>query len=396
VPGLLQEQRQTGAMMKAVSTLIFLLAAAIGNGCSSSTQEPEPEPPSALRVETVATGLASPVFLTAPANDQRLFVVEQAGRIRIIQNGQLAETSFLDIRARVGSGGERGLLSMAFHPNYATNGFFFVNFTDLAGNTRVERFTVTVGSPNVANAASAKLIIGIDQPFANHNGGQLQFGPDGKLYIGMGDGGSGGDPLNHGQDRTTLLGDLLRIDIDAGDPYAIPADNPYATSAQFRREIWAYGLRNPWRFSFDRTDGVIYIADVGQNLFEEVNAVPAAQAGVNYGWRIMEAAHCYPTGSNCTTTGLQQPVHEYSHNDGCSVTGGYVYRGSRIPGIVGHYFYSDFCTGFLKSFKLVNGSATDHRTWSIGDIGSVMSFGQDASGELYMLTSNGRVSRIIP
>jgi glucose/arabinose dehydrogenase len=396
VPGLLQEQRQTGAMMKAVSTLIFLLAAAIGNGCSSSTQEPEPEPPSALRVETVATGLASPVFLTAPANDQRLFVVEQAGRIRIIQNGQLAETSFLDIRARVGSGGERGLLSMAFHPNYATNGFFFVNFTDLAGNTRVERFTVTVGSPNVANAASAKLIIGIDQPFTNHNGGQLQFGPDGKLYIGMGDGGSGGDPLNHGQDRTTLLGDLLRIDIDAGDPYAIPADNPYATSAQFRREIWAYGLRNPWRFSFDRTDGVIYIADVGQNLFEEVNAVPAAQAGVNYGWRIMEAAHCYPTGSNCTTTGLQQPVHEYSHNDGCSVTGGYVYRGSRIPGIVGHYFYSDFCTGFLKSFKLVNGSATDHRTWSIGDIGSVMSFGQDASGELYMLTSNGRVSRIIP
>ena len=381
--------------MRTASTTIFLVVALVANGCSESTQEPEP-PPSEIRVETVATGLSSPVFLTSPANDQRLFVVEQVGRIRIIQNGQLLETPFLDIRSRVLSGGERGLLSMVFHPNYATNGFFYVNFTDQpGGHTRVERFTVTAGSPNVANAASSKLIIAINQPFSNHNGGQLAFGADGKLYIGMGDGGSGGDPLNHGQDRSTLLGDLLRIDIDAGDPYAIPADNPYAGSTQFRPEIWAYGLRNPWRFSFDRTDGVIYIADVGQNQYEEINAVSATQAGVNYGWRTMEGAHCYNT-TNCTTTGLQQPVHEYTHADGCSITGGYVYRGSRIPGLVGHYLYSDYCTGFLKSFKLVNRAATDHRTWNIGDIGSVLSFGQDASGELYILTSNGRVSRIIP
>ena len=380
--------------MRSTSMLIFLVVAAFGNGCDSDMQEPEL--PAELRVETVATGLSSPVYLTSPANDQRLFVVEQAGRIRIIQNGQLVDPPFLDIRSRVSSGGERGLLSLAFHPNYATNGFFFVNFTDLAGDTRVERFTVAAGTPNVANAASSKLIIGIAQPFSNHNGGQLQFGPDGKLYIGMGDGGGSGDPLQHGQDRSTLLGDLLRIDIDAGDPYSIPSDNPYATSTQFRREIWAYGLRNPWRFSFDRTDGVIYVADVGQNQYEELNAVSAAQAGVNYGWRIMEGQHCFSPATNCTTAGLQLPVHEYSHADGCSVTGGYVYRGSRIPGVVGHYFYSDYCGGFLRSFKLVNGAATDHRTWNIGDIGSVTSFGQDASGELYMLTSNGRVSRIIP
>ena len=250
------------------------------------------------------------------------------------------------------------------------------------------------GTPNAADPASAKLIIGIDQPFSNHNGGQLQFGPDGKLCIGMGDGGSGGEPQNHGQDRSPLLGDLLRIDVDAGDPYGIPADNPYATSTQFRREIWAYGLRNPWRFSFDRTAGLLYVADVGQNAWEEVNAVSATQAGINYGWRLMEGAHCFSP-SNCSQNGLQLPVHEYSHNDGCSVTGGYVYRGTAIPGVVGHYFYSDFCSGFLKSFRVVNGSATDHRTWNVGNIGNVLSFGVDAANELYVLTGGGNVMRLV-
>jgi glucose/arabinose dehydrogenase len=377
-------------MKSPVSILILLLAACDANGGAPMTQEP---PSDSLRLLTVASGLTSPVDLQSPPNDARLFVVEQPGRIRIIQSGQLATAPFLDIRTKVGSGGERGLLGLAFHPNYATNGFFYVNYTDLNGDTRVERYTVAAGSPNTANPNSAKLIITIAQPFSNHNGGQLQFGPDGKLYIGMGDGGSSGDPQNNGQDRSTLLGDLLRIDVDAGDPYGIPADNPYATSTQFRREIWASGLRNPWRFSFDRPTGILYIADVGQNQYEEINAVPLTQAGVNYGWRVMEGLHCY-NASSCTQTGLRLPVHEYDHGDGCSVTGGYVYRGTRVPGVVGHYFYSDYCSGFLKSFRLVNGTASDHRTWNVGDIGSVLSFGVDAAGELYVLTGNGRVLQV--
>ena len=379
-------------MKVAASILILLLAACDANGGSPMTQEPTPD---SLRLQTVATGLSSPVDLQSPTGDPRLFIVEQPGRIRIVQNGQLVSTPFLDIRSKVGSGGERGLLGLAFHPNFATNRFFYVNYTDLSGDTRVERYTVPAATPNVADPASAKLIITIDQPFSNHNGGQLQFGPDGKLYIGMGDGGSGGDPDNHAQNRGDLLGDLLRIDVDAGDPYGIPADNPYAASTQFRREIWAYGLRNPWRFSFDRASGVLFIADVGQNEFEEINAVSATQAGINYGWRLMEGTHCYNP-SNCSTNGLQLPVHEYSHNDGCSVTGGYVYRGTAIPGIVGHYFYSDWCSGFLKSFRVVNGAATDHGTWSVGDLGNVLSFGLDAAAELYVLTQNGQVRKLVP
>lgn len=377
--------------MKAVaSTLILLFAACAANGGSPVTQEP---PPDSLRLQPVVSGLNSPVDLQSPAGDGRLFVVEQPGRIRIVQNGQLLATPFLDIRSKVGSGGERGLLGLAFHPSFATNRFFYVNYTDLNGDTRIERYTSPSATPNAADPASGKLILAIDQPFANHNGGQLQFGPDGKLYIGMGDGGSGGDPQNHGQDRTTLLGDLLRIDVDAGDPYAIPADNPFSNSTQFRREIWAYGLRNPWRFSFDRASGLLFVADVGQNAWEEINAVPATRAGVNYGWRLMEGAHCFNPG-NCNQSGLQLPVHEYSHSDGCSVTGGYVYRGSAVPGVIGHYFYSDFCSGFLKSFRIVNGAATDHRTWNVGNIGNVLSFGIDSTNELYVLTSGGAVLKL--
>ncbi len=378
-------------MKVAASILILVIAACDANG-GSPIQEPTPD---SVRLQTIASGLSSPVDLQSPAGDSRQFVVEQPGRIRIIQNGQLVSTPFLDIRSKVGSGGERGLLGLAFHPNFATNRFFYVNYTDLSGDTRVERYTVPAATPNIADPATAKLIITIDQPASNHNGGQLQFGPDGKLYIGMGDGGGGGDTDNHAQNRGDLLGDLLRVDVDAGDPYGIPADNPYATSTQFRGEIWAYGLRNPWRFSFDRTSGLLFVADVGQNEFEEINAVSATQANINYGWRLMEGAHCFNP-SNCNTNGLQLPVHEYSHNDGCSVTGGYVYRGSAIPGIVGHYFYSDFCSGFLKSFRVVNGAATDHRTWSVGDLGNVLSFGVDAAGELYVLTQNGQVRKLVP
>jgi hypothetical protein len=258
----------------------------------------------------------------------------------------------------------------------------------------VERYTASAHG-DVANPASGKLILFVDQPYGNHNGGHIVFGPDGKLYIGMGDGGSGGDPHNHGQDRSTLLGDLLRIDVDGGDPYAIPADNPYAGATSMRPEIWAYGLRNPWRFSFDREAGMLYIADVGQNEWEEINAVPAAQKGLNYGWRTMESRHCYGA-ATCERNGLQVPVHEYNHSDGCSVTGGHVYRGARIPSLAGRYLYADYCEGWVRSFQLSNGAASNHETHDLGNLGSITSFGEDANRELYILSSNGRVYRLIP
>ena len=380
--------------MQFASTVILLFTAALASACESD-ETPFTVPQDSLHVELVASGLNGPVYLTAPNADQRLFFVEQPGRIRIIQNGQVLSTPFLDIRSKVLSGGEQGLLSLAFHPNYAVNGFFFVYYTDLAGDNKVERYRVSTADASVADATSAKLILPIPHPVnPNHNGGQLQFGADGKLYIAVGDGGSGGDPLGNGQNRSTILGDLLRIDVDAGDPYAIPPDNPYATSTQFRPEIWAYGLRNPWRFSFDRVGGVIYIADVGQNAFEEINAVPSTLAGVNYGWRIMEGMHCY-NADTCNQAGLRLPVHEYGRNLGGAVTGGYVYRGTRMPGLQGLYFYSDYTAGGLRSFRLVNGAATEHRTWPVS-VNAVTSFGQDAAGELYILSALGTIHRIVP
>ena len=374
-----------------IARLTTLLAALLG--CSDS--EPTPPPlPSELAVVPVATGLASPVFLTAPANDARLFVLEQAGRIRIIEGGTLLPAPFLDITSIVGSGGERGLLGLAFHPRYATNGFFFVNYTGVDGHTRVARYTVSADR-NVASVGSAKLIIRVDQPYSNHNGGMIAFGPDGMLYIGMGDGGSGGDPENHAQNRADLLGDMLRLNVDIGDPYTPAAGNPFLSTANVRPEIWAWGLRNPWRFSFDRANGNLYIADVGQGSREEVNVVGSSEAGVNYGWKIMEGRQCYGA-QTCTQTGLTLPVLDYPHSGGaCSVTGGYVYRGQAIPGVVGHYFYSDYCAGWLRSFRHDDGAVADDRDWGI-DLGNVLSFGEDAAGELYILTATGgRVLRLV-
>jgi glucose/arabinose dehydrogenase len=378
----------------------FVSLAALAVACAGAPGLADPDsqpgagnpPPTEINLEAVATGLTSPVYLTSPPGDARLFVVEQGGRLRIIDNGQLLGGSFLDISADISSGGERGLLSLAFHPNYGTNGYFYVNYTDQGGDTRVERYTVS-GSPNVADAQSAKLILTVAQPFANHNGGLVTFGPDGMLYVGMGDGGAAGDPGNEGQNRNTLLGALLRIDVDGGDPYAIPPDNPFVGQGGARGEIWAYGLRNPWRFSFDAVGGTLYIADVGQNAWEEVNAVPSTQMGVNYGWRLMEGAHCFNPSTNCDQTGLELPVLEYAHSQGCSVTGGYVYRGSAITGLGGHYFYGDYCAGWIRSFRLENGETRDERTWEVGSIGQIFSFGVDASNELYVLTSQGTVYR---
>lgn len=384
--------------------ILFVLS--IFAACSDTTRsDPVPPGADAVRLEEVASGLENPLYLTAPVGDSRLFIIEQPGRIRVIENGNLLPTPFLDITDRISSGGERGLLSVAFHPDYASNGFFFVNYTDRNGDTRVERYSVST-DPNRADPASAKLILGVEQPFANHNGGLIVFGPDDMLYIGMGDGGSGGDPRGNGQNRGTLLGAMLRIDVDGGDPYAIPLDNPFVGVPGARPEIWAYGLRNPWRFAFDNEAGDLYVADVGQTEWEEVNVVPASEAGMNYGWNIMEGTHCYES-STCDRQGLTLPVLEYGHQTevaladgtqhptGCSVTGGYVYRGSQIPELRGTYFYADFCEGWIRGFRYEDGEATEPRGWDFGDIGNILSFGEDAEGELYVLSANGRVYRVV-
>jgi glucose/arabinose dehydrogenase len=346
-----------------------------------------------LAVERVASGLAMPLHLTAPLGDRRLFIVEQEGRIRLVKNGALLARPFLDITSKVLSGGERGLLSLAFHPRYAENGFFYVNYTDGNGDTQVERYRVS-RDPDVADGASAHTILHVAQPYANHNGGHILFGPDGMLYIGTGDGGSGGDPHRYGQDRNVLLGKLLRIDVDRGDPYAIPPDNPFIQESGARPEIWAYGLRNPWRMAFDWDTRLLYIADVGQNRWEEINVQPAGAAGLNYGWNRMEGAHCYGL-PVCVRGGLVLPAAEYDHSDGCSVTGGVVYRGKKLPFVAGHYFYSDYCTGFLRSFTFESGVVTSRRTWKVDGLGPVLSFGEDGAGEVYVLSGNGSVFRLI-
>jgi len=347
-----------------------------------------------LGVEQVASGLDQPVYVTAPVSDPRLFIVEQPGRIRVVENGRLLDKPFLDIVDKVRSGGEQGLLSVAFHPQYRTNGFLFVNHTDKNGDTRIERYTVS-SDRNVADPRSAKVILSIDQRYSNHQGGLNLFGPDGMLYIGMGDGGSQGDPHGNGQNRNALLAKLLRINVDRGEPYLIPAANPYAKGGG-RAEIWAIGLRNPWRFSFDRFSGLLYIADVGGDRFEEVNVVPMSIAGVNYGWNVMEGPQCSRS-SGCDQTGLQKPALSYAthENSTCAIIGGSVYRGQKIPEIKGQYFYSDYCNSWLRSFGFADGKVTDQHEWPIGKLGSITSFGEDAQGELYICTSSGRVYRII-
>jgi glucose/arabinose dehydrogenase len=347
---------------------------------------------STMRLEQVGGRFRSPVYVTSPPGDSRLFVVEQAGTIRVIKNGRTLEAPFLDISSRVKSGGEQGLLSMAFHPDFRNNGWFYVNFTDNQGDTHVERFGLT-RNPDVANRATARLVLRIDQPYANHNGGLVMFGPDGMLYVGMGDGGSGGDPHGNGQNPRALLGKLLRINVSRGEPYTIPVGNPYANGSGGAPEVWAIGMRNPWRFAFDRAEGTLYIADVGQNKIEEIDVVPASRAGINYGWNLMEGEDCYRH-DNCNRSGLQIPTLTYDHSGGaCTVIGGFVYRGRRIPSIVGHYFYSDYCAGWLRSFRYSNGAATARRDWKIQDIGNVVSFGEDSAGEIYIVAENGRIFR---
>ena len=375
-------------------SLAFVILCAVLAPTCSPTPSPPSGPPIAngLALRVVAQGLQDPLYLTAPASDPRLFVVEQPGRIRIVREGRLLAAPFLDITRRVGYGGERGLLGMAFHPRYAHNGFFYVNYTDRNGDTRIERYQVSERL-DVADPATGKLVLVVPQPYANHNGGMVTFGPDGMLYIGMGDGGSGGDPHGNGQDRGTLLGALLRIDVDRGDPYAIPPDNPFVGRRDARPEIWAWGLRNPWRFCFDPVTHRLYIADVGQGRWEEVDVVDSREPGLNFGWNLMEGAHCFRS-PGCDQHGLVLPRVEYGHPQGCSVTGGFVYRGAGMAELQGHYFYADYCAGWIRSFSLDHEQVTQHRQWNVGNIGSVMSFGEDASGELYVLSASGRVYRM--
>jgi glucose/arabinose dehydrogenase len=354
----------------------------------------------ALTLRRVVGGLSSPVDVqAAPGDARRLFVVEQAGRIRVVRDGALMGTPFLDIAGHISSGGERGLLGLAFHPSYATNGRLFVNYTDPSGNTHLAEFRVT-SDPDRADPATERTLLTVDQPFANHNGGGLRFGRDGMLYAGLGDGGSGGDPFGNGQNLGTLLGKLLRIDVDRGTPYAVPADNPFVGRSGARPEIWAFGLRNPWRFSFDAETGDLVIGDVGQGEREEIDVgLASRRGGENYGWNVMEGTRCYAPSSGCNMSGLTLPVLEYGHGEGCSVTGGIVYRGCRLPGYRGTYFYSDYCTAFVRSFRLENGRAVDARDWtsSLGvRLTGVSAFGTDNDGELYVLDYNGTLYQLVP
>ena len=296
------------------------------------------------------------------------------------------------------TGGERGLLSVAFHPNYPTNGFLYVDYTDLNGDTVIARYRVSI-DPNVVDPASATILLGIQQPFANHNGGQLQFGPDGFLYIGMGDGGSGGDPLNNAQNLGSMLGKILRIDVDTRFPYGIPLDNPFIADPNANLEIWALGLRNPWRFSFDRLLGDLFIADVGESSWEEVNFQQASSlGGENYGWRLMEGNHCFNPSTNCNDGSLTLPVIEYDHSLGnCSIIGGYRYRGSLFPGLEGVYFYADFCSG--RIWGATRDAAGGWTSEQILDTDLLITaFGEDEDGELYLAhfsSTNGTIYKVI-
>jgi glucose/arabinose dehydrogenase len=336
--------------------------------------------------QVVTFGLERPVELQADGSG-RLFVIEKLGHIHIIENGQLIDTPFLNIEDRVNNrSNEMGLLGLAFHPNYAQNGYFFVNYTGAGGDTFISRFQVT-NDANLADPSSEVNLLHIEQPFPNHNGGGLDFGPDGYLYAGMGDGGSAGDPFGNGQNLDTLLGKILRLDVDSADPYAVPSDNP------FGNEIWAYGLRNPWRITFDSQTGDLYIGDVGQNQWEEIDIIPAnSPGGLNFGWDYFEGNHEYDLPSNASGDFIS-PIAEYSHGEGgCSVTGGYVYRGS-MPEWNGIYLYGDYCTGFIWGLINVNGAWQTQRLFDT-DV-NITSFGQDQNGEIYLVADVGYVYQLV-
>ncbi len=346
-----------------------------------------------IELERVVDGIDSPVQITnAGDGSNRLFIVEQQGRILVLDGDELLPEAFLDIRSIVSSGGEKGLLSVAFHPDFKENQRFFVNYTksDRGLKTVIAEYGVSVEDANVAEL-DERVVLEIDQPFSNHNGGQLQFGPDGFLYIGMGDGGSGGDPSGNGQNINTLLGSLLRIDVDNGMPFSVPSDNPFV-GIDGADEIWAYGLRNPWRFSFDSSDGRLFLADVGQNSFEEVDLI---EKGGNYGWNIMEGLHCFSSDiSGCNEEGLILPVTEYSHDEGNSITGGYVYRGQDIEELVGSYIFADYVSSTIWALNEVGENIWERKEILESGI-LISSFGEDEGGELYIVDHEGAIFKML-
>jgi glucose/arabinose dehydrogenase len=360
----------------------------------SVTAAPPTEPPE-LQLQQVATGLDFPLYLTSPPGDSRLFVVQRAGAIRVVKDGALLPTPFLDLTSKVLSeGGEQGLLGLAFTPDYASSGRFVVHYIDLSGNTRVSQFLVSA-DPDRADPSSESLVLAAEQPGVAHKGGQLLFGPDGMLYIGLGDGAD--NDQGRGQSLSELLGSILRIDVSSA-PYTVPPDNPFVSTAGARAEVWSYGLRNPWRFSFDHATGDLYVGDVGESNWEEVDyasAATGASKGVNYGWSLMEGRHC-ARAEGCDQSGLTLPVLEFDHSTGCSIIGGYVYRGAAIPGLQGTYFYSDYCQGWVRSFRIEGGLPAGETEWpTLMPGGQVTSWGEDASGELYVVTQKGDVFKLV-
>ena len=350
-----------------------------------------------IALQLVANGVPYLVDIQHAGSGGRLFLVSQQGRILIFNGTQVLATPFLDISASVLFAGEQGLLGLAFHPDYATNGFFFVHYNNPAGESVVARYEVSA-DPNVANAASGAILLTVQQPFSNHKGGQLRFGPDGFLYLALGDGGSGGDPNNNGQALNTLLGKLLRLDVDSAMPYAIPADNPFVGIPGARGEIWAFGLRNPWRFSFDRQTGDLFVADVGQGLWEEVDMQPAAGGGGrNYGWRLMEGKHCFNPASGCNSGTLVLPIVEYGHPLGCSITGGFRYRGAALTDYIGAYVFGDLCNGIISG-AAIDAQGAWHVTQLLDTTHTITTFGEDPAGELYVSNygSSGQLYRLVP
>ena len=352
-----------------------------------------------LRLQEIigsAARLDGPIDLQAPRGDSRLFIAERPGRIRIVESGMLLPTPFLDIATRVFTDGEAGLLSFAFHPQFASDPqqqFVFVHFIENIPNTSgdivVERYQVSSINPNLLDISSAQPVIRIPHvDFTNHYGGRVAFGPDEKLYLSTGDGGSGGDPLGNGQNTTTHLGKLLRLDVSVL-PYTIPADNPMWPGATQPSENWAIGLRNPFRYAFDVPTGRLYIADVGQDRREEIDVVAASAAGLNYGWNIVEGMLCYPL-APCDMSGLTPPVYDYDSGQGCAIIGGYVYRGAAIPELQGSYLFSDLCSGWLRSLLIANGAVNVRQAPNV-NVGTPLSFGQDGFGEIYVLTAQNQV-----
>ncbi len=382
----------------------LVLASLLGPATSAADAVSAAAVPSRIHLglTRVATGLSRPLLVTnAGDGSGRLFVVEQTGKIMIVKAGKVLAAPFLDLSASVSGGNEQGLLGLAFHPSYKSNGKLYVSYTDRNGTSIIREYRVSASNPDRVNGASGRTLLRLRQPYANHNGGNIAFGPDGDLYIGFGDGGSAGDPGNRAQNLGTLLGKLLRIDVNRRTgtlPYGIPSTNPFVGRSGLD-QIWAYGLRNPWRWSFDRATGDLWIGDVGQDAWEEVDRAMASHGrnagrGLNFGWRVMEASHCYNPSAGCTQTGKTLPLTEYGHTNGrCSITGGFVYRGSTYPDLVGAYVFADYCSGeiWYVDRGAVRGTAP---ILALDTDAMITSFGQDQAGELYLTDGNGSVYRL--